>query len=125
MNKFIIKDDTEASNYSELNIEISYYTVNDGLSDNAVESIQEDENGNLWIGTSSGISLFNVEEERFTNYGLADGLNGSSFNSSSSFVTKDGMLFFGSTTGLNYFHPDRIKQSSYSATNSNNRFSDI
>lgn len=114
LNKFIIKDDTEASNYSELNIEITYYTVNDGLSDNAVESILEDEDGNLWIGTSSGISFFKVEEERFTNYSLADGLNGNTFNSSAAFKSSDGIMFFGSTTGLNYFNPERIKQSTYS-----------
>ena len=85
-------------NYSELNIEINYYTVDDGLPDNAVESILEDENGNLWIGTSSGISFFNVEEERFTNYSLADGLNGNTFNSSAAFKSSDGIMFFGSTT---------------------------
>ena len=84
------------------------------MPDNAVESILEDENGNLWIGTSSGISFFNVKEESFTNYSLADGLNGNTFNSSAAFKSSDGIMFFGSTTGLNYFDPERIKQSTYS-----------
>ena len=87
--------------------------MKDGLPDNAIESILEDENGNLWIGTSSGISFFNVKEENFTNYTAADGLNGSSFNSSAAFRTSEGIMLFGCTNGLNYFDPQRIKQSSY------------
>ncbi len=114
LNKFTIKNVPESQNDSELNVEISYYTVDDGLHDNSVESILEDENGNLWIGTSSGISFFNVEDETFTNFGLADGLNGSSFNSSASVKTKENMLLFGSITGLNYCDPERTQQSTYS-----------
>ncbi|HEY6437280.1 MAG TPA: triple tyrosine motif-containing protein, partial [Ignavibacteriaceae bacterium] len=114
LNKFVIKNDVQLKNYSDLNIEITHYSVYDGLPDNAVESILEDVNGNLWIGTSSGISFFNVEEKRFTNYSLADGLDGNTINSTSAFYSNDGIMFFGSTTGLNYFNPERIKQSTYS-----------
>ncbi len=108
LNKFTVNN-----NDSKLNAEIVYYTVADGLSDNAIESILEDENGNLWIGTSSGISFFNVKEEKFTNYTVADGLSGSSFNSSAAFKTGDGIMLFGCTNGLNFFEPDRIKQSPF------------
>jgi signal transduction histidine kinase/ligand-binding sensor domain-containing protein len=114
LNKFVIKNDFEPQNYSGLNIEIKYYTVDDGLPDNSIESILEDENGNLWIGTSSGISFFNVDKETFINFSSADGLNGSPSNSSSAFKTKDGLMLFGCTKGLNYFNPYKIAQSSYS-----------
>ncbi len=88
LNRFIIKNDSGSSDGSKLNVEIKHYTVESGLPDNAIESILEDENGNLWIGTSSGISFFNVEEGSFTNYTTADGLNGSSFNSSACIQNK-------------------------------------
>ena len=114
LNKLIINDNYERQDYNKPEVEIKYFTVGDGLPDNAVEIIVEDEKGNLWIGTSSGISFFDNEEETFTNYGLADGLNGNSFNSSSAIKTKDGIMFFGSTSGLNYFDPKNIKQSNYS-----------
>jgi signal transduction histidine kinase/ligand-binding sensor domain-containing protein len=114
LNNFVIKNDFEPQNYSGLNIEIKYYTVDDGLPDNSIESILEDENGNLWIGTSSGISFFNVDKETFINFSSADGLNGSPSNSSSAFKTKDGLMLFGCTKGLNYFNPYKIAQSSYS-----------
>ena len=114
LNKFTIKNDTVSSNFSDLNVEITSYTVNDGLPDNAIESILEDENGNLWMGTSSGISFFNVDKNTFTNFNNADGLNGSPTNSNSAIITKAGIMLFGCTKGLNYFNPDKISQSSYS-----------
>lgn len=43
-----------------------YFTINDGLVDNQIRSIQEDENGNIWIATGNGVSSFNGE--KFTNY---------------------------------------------------------
>lgn len=114
LNKFMIKNDSGSSIGSKLEVEIKHYTVNNGLPDNAIECIIEDENGNLWIGTSSNISFFNVKEESFTNYSKADGLNGSTFNSSAVLRTSEGIMIFGCTNGLNYFNPDRIKKSDYS-----------
>jgi len=113
LNKFAVTNDSNKNDSSKINVEINYYTVDDGLPDNAIESILEDENGDLWIGTSSGISFFNIKEEKFTNYTTADGLSGSSFNSSAAFKTKEGIMLFGCTSGLNYFDPDRITQSTY------------
>lgn len=113
LNKFIINNEPGSSNGSKLNVEIKYYTVDNGLPDNAIESISEDEDGNLWIGTSSGISFFNIREELFTNFTIADGLSGSSFNSSAAFKTSEGTMIFGCTNGLNFFDPERIKQSDY------------
>jgi signal transduction histidine kinase/ligand-binding sensor domain-containing protein len=114
LNKFIIKNDSGNIDGSKLNVEVKFYTVADGLPDNAVESILDDENGNLWIGTSTGITFFDIKEERFTNFTVSDGLSGSSFNSSASFKTAEGIMLFGCTNGLNYFDPYRIEQSTYS-----------
>lgn len=38
--------------------EFTYYTVNDGLSDNQVRTIQEDQAGAIWFGTGNGITSF-------------------------------------------------------------------
>lgn len=43
-----------------------YFTVNEGLSDNQIRSIQEDKNGKIWIGTARGVSVYN--KGKFTNY---------------------------------------------------------
>ena len=114
LNKFVINNDTGSKDGLKLDVEIKSYTVDSGLPDNAIESILEDVNGNLWIGTSTGISFFDIREERFTNFTIADGLSGSSFNSSAAFETSEGTMLFGCTTGVNFFDPKRIKQSTYS-----------
>jgi signal transduction histidine kinase/ligand-binding sensor domain-containing protein len=114
LHKFVVNNDSGSSDGSKLDVEVKHYTVESGLPDNAIESILEDENGNLWIGTSTGISFFNASEEHFTNFTVADGLSGSTFNSSAAFKTAEGIMLFGCTSGLNYFDPDKIKQSTYS-----------
>lgn len=35
-----------------------YFTTNEGLADNQIRSIQEDENGIIWFGTANGISSY-------------------------------------------------------------------
>jgi ligand-binding sensor domain-containing protein len=44
--------------------EFLYYTVGDGLSDNQVRTIQEDQAGVIWFGTGNGITSFDGEEFR-------------------------------------------------------------
>lgn len=39
-------------------ITFKYFTTSDGLSDNQILSIQEDENGNIWISTAHGVSSY-------------------------------------------------------------------
>ena len=49
------------------------YTTAQGLVDNFVMCITEDKTGNLWFGTSEGVSLF--DGKSFTNYTTAQGLS--------------------------------------------------
>ena len=110
LNKFIIDN---SSNKNELSVDISYYSIKDGLADNSIKSIIEDDDGNLWLGTSSGISFFNVEKNTFLNFDADDGIIGSDFNFSSALIYDDGTIFMGSSDGLNYFNPKDIVQSAY------------
>ncbi len=112
LNKFVV-DNNSSADFEQLKVQIKNYSVRNGLPDNSIESIIEDDNGNLWIGTGSGISFFNVTEERFINYSVSDGLVGNEFNTGSSFRNEKGLIILGSTNGLNVFHPDKIKNSVY------------
>ncbi len=78
-----------------------------------MNSIIEDENGNLWLGTGSGISFFDVTKKTFTNFSTADGINGTLMNPESALRLDNGLILFGSTKGLNIFNPKNIKLSSY------------
>lgn len=44
------------------------------ISDNIVFSVYEDEKGYFWIGTNSGLNLFNPSTGKFKRYGLEEGL---------------------------------------------------
>lgn len=114
LNQFVISKNSKSASNSNLIIVNTIYTVDDGLPDNSVESVLEDEKGNLWIGTSSGISHFDVEKKNFINFGSVDGLTKGASNSNAVYKTEDGMMLFGSTTGLNVFEPDKIYQSKFS-----------
>ena len=112
LNKVVIQQQ-DLSDLSQIKAEITSYTVEDGLNDNVIHSIIEDQSGNLWLSTSTGISLFDIEKKSFTNFTKADGLIGGDFNSNSSFKNDEGLIFFGGVKGLNYFQPDQISLSKY------------
>ncbi|MBV6477629.1 MAG: hypothetical protein HGGPFJEG_00368 [Ignavibacteria bacterium] len=89
------------------------FTTDNGLPDNTIRAIENDIKGNLWISTNNGISRFNIEKETFKNYENGDGLQSREFNDRSSFKTSDGILYFGSINGINFFNPDEIKDNPY------------
>ncbi|WP_167619256.1 ligand-binding sensor domain-containing protein [Maribellus sediminis] len=50
-----------------------YFTTSEGLSDNQIRSIQEDNNGTIWFGTASGVSSYDArltEGHKITNHTL-------------------------------------------------------
>ncbi len=90
-----------------------HFTNKDGLSSNIINSIVEDQFGNLWISTDKGISLFRVDEKTFKNYDVNDGLQGNEFIQSSGFSsTTDGKIYFGGVNGLNIFDPKNLYEKS-------------
>ncbi|MDX1642682.1 MAG: two-component regulator propeller domain-containing protein, partial [Balneolaceae bacterium] len=84
------------------------YSEEDGLPSNIVHAIEEDREGNLWLSTNNGISRFNRDAMRFSNYGLEDGIQSREFNSGSSLRDRDGYIYFGGVNGFNRFHPENI-----------------
>ena len=50
------------------------YQVKDGLSAKKVYALNEDENGNIWIGTKDGVSLLDVEKDSIHDYTQIIGL---------------------------------------------------
>ena len=112
LNKLVINKSDNKS-FSPADIRATSYTIKDGLADNSIKSIVEDAKGNLWLGTSSGITFFDLKNNTFINYYSADGVIGNDFNFSSAQSFNNNLIFLGSTTGLNYFNPNTIKQSSF------------
>lgn len=80
-----------------------------GLANSVVQAIQEDSTGRLWLATNTGISLFEKETRKFSNFTRANGLSASQFNRGSALTTHGGTMVFGNIRGLNYFSPGQFK----------------
>ncbi len=91
----------------------SNYTTKDGLSSNVIYAIKADNNGNIWMSTDNGLSVFNYKSGNFRNYDVDDGLQGNQFFWGASFKGKNDELFFGGTKGLNAFYPNELKRNNH------------
>lgn len=87
----------------------SHWTEEDGLANNQIYGLLEDDSGRLWVSTNRGISMFDPRNERFVNFDIRDGLGFNEFNQNAFYKSRLGELFFGSSEGLVFFHPDSIK----------------
>jgi ligand-binding sensor domain-containing protein/signal transduction histidine kinase/CheY-like chemotaxis protein len=91
------------------------FTESDGLANNIVFGMLEDNNGFLWISTANGLSRFNPKTLEFHNYTTGDGLPGNEFNSNAYFKTRAGELFFGGVNGFVSFTPGKERLVEYSS----------
>ncbi|HSL89756.1 MAG TPA: two-component regulator propeller domain-containing protein, partial [Ignavibacteriaceae bacterium] len=112
LNRFEI-DERTSKDLSSLQTNIKHYSIKDGLSNNSIKSIIEDNEGNLWFGTSSGISFFDLSTNEFFNFNASDGVTGTVLNFSSALKDENGIVYIGSNEGINFFNPDDIKLSNF------------
>jgi len=85
------------------------YTIKNGLPNDVIYSILNDDKEQLWMSTNKGLSCFNLLNNTFKNFEENDGLQSNEFNQHASLRSSDGILFFGGVNGYNYFKPDDIK----------------
>src|SRR5579871_1522054 len=98
------------------------FGVKDGLLDETVWSILEDDKGNLWMSSNRGLFRIakgalddfadgKVKSIQVTTYGLTDGLPTTDFNGgaqASGVKTANGRLLFGSSKGVVEINPDKL-----------------
>ncbi len=75
----------------------------------SVCSINEDRSGKLWISTSSGLFSYSPQKRSFVCFTTNDGLPTNQFNFSSSLLSSDGTMSFGTVNGLVSFDPEKVK----------------
>ena len=85
------------------------YSVEDGLPSNNIASITNDSSGNMWVSTNLGLAKFDLDTETFTSFSAFDGLYNNEFSKNAFYKDKNGMLYFGGTSGIVYFNPKEIK----------------
>ena len=86
------------------------YTIHNGLPSNTIHAILDDIQGNIWLSTNKGLSQLIVEEERFLNFNIDDGLQGNEYTDGAACHGQStGRFYFGGINGLNWFYPENIR----------------
>jgi signal transduction histidine kinase/DNA-binding response OmpR family regulator/ligand-binding sensor domain-containing protein len=77
------------------------YNEDDGLPNNTIHGILEDEEGKLWLSSNTGIILFNTHKETFQSFGQRTGLKTIEFSDNAYFKHKpEETFFFGGIDGV-------------------------
>ena len=79
---------------------VKSFTTNNGLVNNTVKGIVEDNQGMLWIATDNGLSIFNPKTETFSSYSREDGLLSSQFYFNGAIRDAKGKIYLGTDEGL-------------------------
>jgi len=101
------------SRYDPQTKKIRTYTRDDGLPSMSVQSILADQkNNSLWLSTFDGLSRFDLKTEQFSNFSIADGIQGQLFADGSRLKTSTGLFSFGGSNGVTIFNPDEVNKNS-------------
>jgi len=84
------------------------FTTRDGLPNDVVFGILEDDAGLLWISTMKGLAKFDPEKKSFRVYDQSDGIIHNQFNWHASFKDNFGKMYFGGSNGFILFDPKTI-----------------
>ena len=83
-------------------------TTKEGLPNNGILRILEDNKGNLWLSTYYGLCRYNPALKTYRNFTQADGLQSNQFSFNAALVAKNGEFLFGGIKGFNSFYPDSV-----------------
>ncbi|GAA4821875.1 ligand-binding sensor domain-containing protein [Algivirga pacifica] len=81
------------------------FSDEEGLPNNMVYSIVEDDAHHLWMGTGRGVMDFNPMTMEHSAFTEEDGLQSGRFNRNAAVKLKDGRLLFGGVEGVNIIDP--------------------
>lgn len=105
---WIATQDKGIALYSKSEGALRYFGEEDGLANNQALCILEDNDNNLWISTTNGLSKFDADKEQFLNFTGSDGLINNQFNYGAAYKSASGELLFGGISGFNIFNPKDI-----------------
>jgi signal transduction histidine kinase/ligand-binding sensor domain-containing protein len=83
----------------------------DGLPNQYIYAIVPDKKGNLWLSSNQGIIKYmpyNAVGHQFKQYTTRNGLSSDEYCPGAALMSRTGQIWFGSTKGVDVFHPDSI-----------------
>ncbi|HRZ98219.1 MAG TPA: hybrid sensor histidine kinase/response regulator transcription factor, partial [Paludibacter sp.] len=93
------------------------FSKENGLCDNSIRDITEDNLRNIWVTTSNGLSILTVKREHndilnitSKNYSVKDGLKDTYFNSHSICKLRSGDILLGNVDGYNILNPNKMAE---------------
>ncbi|MBY0432857.1 MAG: GHKL domain-containing protein [Cyclobacteriaceae bacterium] len=89
---------------------ITHVSKEDGLPNNTVYGILEDDQGTLWMSTNNGICNYDPDTKQVRNYGLSDGLLALEYNAYAFAKGKNGRMYFGNSEGVTAFTPALLRK---------------
>lgn len=95
------------------NVEFKLINNQQGLTNNFVYGVLEDDLGYIWLSHGKGVSRYTPNTGELQNFNTTHGLQGVDFNSSAIYKTPQGRLLFGGSNGLNSFLPKEIPINTY------------
>ncbi len=81
-------------------VHVKSFTTSNGLANNTVKGIVEDNQGMLWIATDNGLSIFNPKTETFSSFSEEDGLLSAQFYFNGAIRSKKGFIYLGTDRGM-------------------------
>lgn len=102
MQKGLLCYDPESGKYE-------MFTVKQGLPDNIVQAVVEDENGGIWCSTAQGIAHIASGTRKVTSYYTGNGLEDKVYLSGCRAQCKSGTIYFGGEKGITCFNPNDIR----------------
>ncbi|MEM0992608.1 MAG: ATP-binding protein [Bacteroidota bacterium] len=92
-----------------IDFSIKRYLRKDGLLDEKIMGLLEDDFGYIWGSTvAHGLFRFDVDKETFEFFDRRDGLISDNFLLNATYKNEEGWLFFGSENGIQVIDPRRI-----------------
>ena len=85
------------------------YSTRNGLPNDVIFGILEDDRGQLWVSSLRGLVRFDPRSLNLRVYDIHDGLTTDQFNWRACCKTGAGWMYFGGLDGLIWFHPDSVR----------------
>ncbi|MDX2188613.1 MAG: two-component regulator propeller domain-containing protein [Bacteroidota bacterium] len=92
---------------------ITHFSENEGLCNEVIWSITQDQKGMIWLSTDNGISRLNPYNNTFSNFNTSDGLQGAQFNHASFNKTLKGEIMYGGINGFSIIDPMKFSIDSF------------
>ncbi len=89
--------------------EFKSFGLREGLNNDVIMSMVEDNNDHIWFATENGLSHYDLNNERIRNFDKYDGFPAVVNEDNAAILTQDGDIWIGCKEGVLIFTPDKLE----------------